>query len=70
MPDLVECRSSHVYAEEPAAVHWEGERLEITEIEKSWHAPEGKHFLVRTAGGLKLILRYSETEDIWHVTLS
>lgn len=67
MPDQVECRSSSTYAEEPAAIYWEGQRLEVAEIEKNWRSPEGKHFLVRTSGGLELKLFYSELEDIWHV---
>lgn len=68
MIDLVECRSSHTYAEEPAALYWEGERLEVAEIEKSWHSPQGKHFLVRTANALEFELCYAESKDIWHVT--
>jgi hypothetical protein len=65
---LVECRSGHTYAEEPVAVHWEDKRLEVVEIEKSWHSPEGKHFLVRTANALEFELRYDESKDIWHIT--
>ena len=42
----VECRSEWVYAERPTAVHWGGERLEVSRVEQEWLSPDGKHFSV------------------------
>jgi hypothetical protein len=67
MEDSVECHSSHTYAEQPVAVHWEGERLEIAEIEKSWQSPRGKHFQVRTKGSQVFELFYSQSDDQWSI---
>lgn len=67
MEDLVECLSSHAYAEQPVALNWQGVRLEITEIEKSWQSPEGKHFRVLTKGDQVFELFYSQVEDQWSI---
>ena len=68
MEDLVECHSSHTYAEQPVALHWEGERLKITEIEKTWHSPQGKHFHVRTSGEQDYELIYVQADDDWRIS--
>ncbi len=68
MEELVECYSSHAYAEQPVAVHWNGERLEITEIEKSWQSPQGKHVRVRTSEDQTFELNYVQTDDKWNIS--
>ncbi len=65
MEDTVECHSSHTYAEQPVAVRWQGQRMEITEIIKSWKSPQGKHFNVRTNGDIEFELQYIQSDDVW-----
>ena len=61
----VECYSGHEYAERPSAVHWEGVRLQVTEIESSWRTPEGMSFRVRLQDGRACMLAYSALADSW-----
>lgn len=68
MEKLVECHSSHTYAEQPLAVHWQQQRWEITEIEYSWRSPEGKHFRVRTKGDQSFELLYALSDDRWCIS--
>ncbi|MCH7480924.1 MAG: hypothetical protein IIC79_05970 [Chloroflexi bacterium] len=68
MQTLVECHSSHTYAERPVALYWEGERLEIAEIEKSWQSPRGKHFRVHTSEGQTFELLYVLSDDYWVIS--
>ena len=35
----VECYSGNAYAERPIALHWEGQRVEINDIQERWRAP-------------------------------
>jgi hypothetical protein len=67
MPDLVECHSGYEYAERPTAVWWEGERLEVAEVEATWRISGGKKFRVRTVDGRVLELLYVELYDEWRV---
>jgi hypothetical protein len=65
---LVECHSGYTYAEKPIALHWEGERQEIAEIEAEWRRPEGKGFRVRTVRGDRYELFYNEKDSDWRIT--
>ncbi len=67
MTDIVECYSGSTYAEKPIALHWEGERLEVEEIESSWREPGGRAFRVRTRAGRQFELHYDESKDQWQV---
>ena len=67
MPDLVECHSGYEYAERPTAVWWEGERLEVAEVEATRRISGGKKFRVRTVDGRVLELLYVELYDEWRV---
>ena len=69
MNDLVECHSGYSYAEYPIALHWDGERLEITVVETEWLTPEGKNFRVRTTDKRSFKLVYSPHSDEWRITL-
>lgn len=64
---MVECYSGHTYAQEPRAFVWYGERHVVEAVERTWHAPEGPHFLVRTRGGGFFELTYDEVEHTWSV---
>ncbi len=67
MTEIVECYSGSTYAEKPVALHWEGERLEIEEIESNWRDPNGPAFRVRTRAGRRFELHYDEIKDEWQV---
>ncbi len=65
----VECLSGFTYAERPIALWWEGERLEIVEIEARWRIPGGRRFRVLAENGQIFELRYVELQDGWQVSL-
>lgn len=64
---IVECHSGYAYPERPAALHWEGQRLEVIEILSEWRTPGGKCFRVKIEDGRTFELDYSEPEDEWTV---
>jgi hypothetical protein len=63
----VESYSSTRYAERPTALFIEEERLEISEIIKSWRSPEGIVFHVRTEDDQSFEIMYDEDSDQWNV---
>jgi hypothetical protein len=65
--ELVECHSGYTYAERPIALQWEGERLEIEEIEAQWRIPGGRRFRVRVIDGRVFELFYGELYDEWRI---
>lgn len=67
MNDPVECHSGYEYAEQPVALHWEGERLEIEAVEAEWRIPGGKRFRVRVKDGRVFELFYGELYDEWRI---
>ena len=67
--ELVECHSGSEYAERPTALHWEGQRLEITAILAQWRTPGAKCFRVSAAGGREFELAYSELDAEWRINL-
>ena len=69
MNALVECHSGYTYAEYPRALHWEGERVEISVVEADWQTPRGRHFRVRTADDRSFELVYSEQSDEWRIQM-
>jgi hypothetical protein len=69
MPDLVECHSGSEYGERPTALHWNGQRLEVAEVEARWRIPGGKKFRVRTSDGQVFELLYVELFDEWRIHL-
>jgi hypothetical protein len=69
MTDLVECYSGYTYPERPKAFHWQGERLEITQILRSWQAPCGICFLALTTGDQTFELCYDESSLLWSLRL-
>ena len=67
MSERVECHSGYRYAERPAALWWEEQRLEITEVETQWRSPGGPSFRVRVQDGRRFELFYGEHEDEWRI---
>ncbi|NIM92984.1 MAG: hypothetical protein GTO18_04645 [Anaerolineales bacterium] len=67
--EIVECYSGQSYPDRPKALHWEGERLEILEIEARWRFPGGFRFWVRTEDDQSFELLYDEPKDEWQVRL-
>ncbi len=63
----VECYSGVEYAERPLALHWEGQRLEISAVIARWRTPHGKHFRVRAADGRRFELTYHQPLDEWSI---
>lgn len=66
---LVECHSGYEYAQRPVALYWEGNRLEVEQIEAEWRIPGGKRFRVHVQDGRVFELFYGELYDEWRVTL-
>lgn len=67
MTDLVECHSEHTYAQRPVALHWQGQRQEIDQVESEWRGPSGTHFRVRTVAGDRFELHYDQYKDEWSI---
>lgn len=63
----VECHSGFEYAERPVALRWEGQRVEIEQVEAEWRLPGGKRFRVHTRDGRAFELIYNELWDAWRV---
>lgn len=67
--ELVECHSGYAYADRPIALRWEGNRLEIEEIEARWRIPGGLRFRVRVLDGRVFDLFYGELYDEWRISI-
>ena len=68
MGELVECHSGSTYADEPIALTWEGQRLEIVAISARWRSPQARHFRVRTSNEQEFELAYCEVDYRWQIT--
>jgi hypothetical protein len=67
LSDPVECHSGYAYAERPIALHWEGRRLEVEQVEADGRIPAGRRFRVRTRDGRIFELLYAELSDEWRI---
>jgi hypothetical protein len=67
MDRSVECYAGHRYPERPRAFRWEGERVTVAEVERSWRTPAGPVFCVRTADSRRFTLAYREASDDWDI---
>jgi hypothetical protein len=63
----VECYSGHTYAQEPRAVHWQGQRYPVAEVQQRWRTPAGPAFRVQTESEMVFDLHYHELEDQWRI---
>ncbi len=64
---IVECYAGSGYPERPRAFLWEGQWLEVAEVEARRRTPDGLVFRVRAADGRRFILTYHERSDTWVV---
>ena len=69
MHAAVECYAGHRYPERPRAFLWEGGRVAVEEVERSWRTPVGLVFCVRAADGRRFKLTYDQATDSWDVQL-
>ena len=67
-PAQVTCYSGRTYAERPQSFLFEGQAHKVKSIEKEWHQPGGKYFLVRTNDDRLFELCYNEQQDEWSAT--
>ena len=65
MAETVECHAGFRYAERPRAFLWEGQRLEVAQVQARARTPQGFWFRVRTADGRLFELVYREAQDSW-----
>ena len=65
--DRVECYSGHIYAQEPRAVHWQGLRYPVAQVQQRWRTPAGPAFRVQTESGRLFDVHYDELEDRWRI---
>jgi hypothetical protein len=63
----VECYAGYRYPERPRAFLWQGDRVVVEEVERSWRTPASPVFCIRAAGGRRFILAYDEAADVWDV---
>ena len=64
---IVECYAGYRYPERPRVLLWEGERVEVEEVERQWRTPSGPTFRVHTSDGRRFALTYDEIADTWNV---
>lgn len=67
MKTVVECYAGTRYPERPRAFLWEGERLEVVEVERRFCTPRGLRFRARTSDDRCFSLFYDEVVDTWDV---
>jgi hypothetical protein len=70
MGAAVECYAGHRYPERPRAFLWEGERMLVAEVERTWRTPAGPVFRVHAADGRCFTLAYDEAADSWDIQLA
>lgn len=63
----VEAYAGASYPERPTAVWRQGQRLDVTEVVRSWRTPEGLHFLVEIEEIGRVELSYRYQEDEWKI---
>lgn len=72
-PIHVTCYSGRSYADRLTSLVWNGERYEISEIEREWLEPGQKHFIVRAARAnapeseKRIHICYDTVEDLWRL---
>ena len=69
----VECYAGRHYPDRPTAFQWEGERLEVVEVERNWRTqgieysnPVLYHYRVRTTAGYFHLI-YDSDRDAWRI---
>ena len=64
-PLAVRCRSEYRYAQEPQALRWEGQWVQVRRVIARWQTPEGPLFRLWGADGHLYEVRYREVEGQW-----
>jgi hypothetical protein len=64
----VECYSGHKAEERPLRILFEGQTLEIEEIEDRWYSPAATYFRVLAECGDRYVLRRDDAQDTWSLT--
>lgn len=64
----VQCYSGHKAEERPLRILFEGQTLEIEEIEDRWYSPGATYFRVLAEGGDRYVLRHDDVQDVWSLT--
>jgi len=61
----VEAYAGASYPERPTAVWWEGRRLEVERVIRSWRTPDALHFWVELQTLGETTLSYHYQDDAW-----
>jgi hypothetical protein len=64
----VECYSGYKAEERPVRILFEGQTLEIVEIEDWWYSPGATYFRVLIESGDRYVLRHDDAQDAWSLT--
>jgi hypothetical protein len=63
----VECYAGARYPERPRAFLYEGDWLEVAQVEGQERTPRELRFRVRLSDGRRFLLLYDEIRDAWQV---
>ncbi|MGD9002225.1 MAG: hypothetical protein PVF04_06130 [Anaerolineae bacterium] len=69
MKTVVKCYAGTRYPERPLKFLWEGEWLDVVEVERRYRTPRGLRFHARTSENRCFSLFYDEALDAWDVRL-
>lgn len=64
----VECHSGYKAEERPVRIVFQGQTLEITEVEDRWYSPGATYFRVLTTSGDRYVLRHDDPQEAWSLT--
>lgn len=67
MDTRVECYAGARYPERPRAFLYEGDWLEVAQVEGQERTPRELRFRVRVSDGRRFLLLYDEVRDAWQV---
>jgi hypothetical protein len=64
----VECHSGYKAEERPLRIVFEGQTLEVAQLEDRWYSPGATYFRVLTTSGDRYVLRHDDAQDAWSLT--
>jgi hypothetical protein len=64
----VECYSGYKAEERPVRIFFEGQTLEIVEMEDRWYSPAATYFRVLIESGDRYVLRHDDAQGVWSLT--
>ncbi len=68
VPVVVSAYAGASYPQRPTAVLWQGRRLAVEQIDRSWRTPDALHFLLHLESLGRVELRYHPQTDSWTLT--